>query len=135
MIPASKKLFSRKFISLIKKKPIGQLVISVSINSQSTDVKIEPIFRVSLYFPILVFCTSKSEFLKLTEKEIQILIELGNSKITSSKKHLLEKVWKYNPNIRTSTVETHIHRLRKKLIRFSKEKITIKYGRYGYYII
>ena len=58
---------------------------------------------------------TEDEFLKLTEKEIQILIELGNSKITSSKKHLLETVWKYNPDIKTSTVETHIHRLRKKL--------------------
>ena len=58
--------------------------------------------------------------IKLTEKEVQILIDLDNSKITSSKKHLLEKVWKYNPDIKTSTVETHIHRLRKKLLRYSK---------------
>ena len=82
-----------------------------------------------------LYSNDKSEFIKLTEKEVQILIELDNSKITSSKKHLLEKVWKYNPNIKTSTVETHIHRLRKKLLRFSQEKLTIKYGRYGYYII
>ena len=83
----------------------------------------------------ILYSNDKSEFIKLTEKEVQILIELDNSKIMSSKKHLLEKVWKYNPNIKTSTVETHIHRLRKKLIRFSQEKLTIKYGRYGYYII
>ena len=83
----------------------------------------------------ILYSNDKSEFIKLTEKEVQILIELDNSNITSSKKHLLEKVWKYNPNIKTSTVETHIHRLRKKLLRFTQEKLTIKYERHGYYII
>ena len=82
-----------------------------------------------------LYSSDKSEFLKLTEKEIQILIELENPKINSSKKYLLEKVWKYNDKIKTSTVETHMHRLRKKLIKFSKYELTIKYGKYGYNII
>ena len=89
-----------------------------------------------LFIPIekKLYSNDKTEFIKLTEKEVQILIELENPKITSSKKYLLAKVWKYNPNIKTSTVETHIHRLRKKLISFSEGKLTIKYGRNGYCI-
>ena len=99
----------------------------------------EEIIRIKnhILIPIdkILYSNDKSEFIKLTEKEVQILIELDNSKITSSKKNLLEKVWKYNPNTKTSTVETHIHRLRKKLTRFSQKKLTINYGRNGYYII
>ncbi len=99
----------------------------------------EEIIRIKNYILIPIdkklYSNDKSEFIKLTEKEVQILIELDNSKIMSSKKNLLEKVWKYNPNTKTSTVETHIHRLRKKLTRFSQAKLTINYGRFGYYII
>ena len=131
-IKSDKDFYLKKPVSLGK---IEQILYGLKNNKVSYN----EIIRIKKYILIPVdkklYSNDKSEFLKLTEKEIQILIELGNSKITSSKKHLLEKVWKYNPNIRTSTVETHIHRLRKKLIRFSKENITIKYGRYGYYII
>ncbi len=131
-IKSDKDFYLKKPVSLGK---IEQILYGLKNNKASYN----EIIRIKKYILIPVdkklYSNDKSEFLKLTEKEIQILIELGNSKITSSKKHLLEKVWKYNPNIRTSTVETHIHRLRKKLIRFSKENITIKYGRYGYYII
>ena len=131
-IKSDKDFYLKKPVSLGK---IEQILYGLKNNKASYN----QIIRIKKYILIPVdkklYSNDKSEFLKLTEKEIQILIELGNSKITSSKKHLLEKVWKYNPNIRTSTVETHIHRLRKKLIRFSKENITIKYGRYGYYII
>ena len=110
----------------------------MNLKNNKEDYK-EEIIRIKKYIlmPIdkKLYSNDKSEFIKLTEKEVQILIELDNPKINSSKKYLLEKVWKYNPNIKTSTVESHIHRLRKKLVRFSQEKLTIKYGRYGYYII
>ena len=82
-----------------------------------------------------LYSNDKRKFVKLTEKEVQILIALENSKTKSSKKDLLRKVWKYNSNIKTSTVETHIHRLRKKLQIFSQKKLNIKYGILGYYII
>ena len=131
-IKSDKDFYLKKPVSLSK---IEQILYELKNNKASY----KEIIRIKKYILIPVdkklYSNDKSEFLKLTEKEIQILIELGNSKITSSKKHLLEKVWKYNPNIKTSTVETHIHRLRKKLIRFSQEKLKIKYGRYGYYII
>ena len=123
------------------KKPVSLSKIEEIINEfkNSKERNKKEIIRIKKYILMpddkKLYSNDKSEFIKLTEKEVQILIELDNSKITSSKKHLLEKVWKYNPNIKTSTVETHIHRLRKKLLRFSQEKLTIKYGRYGYYII
>ena len=98
----------------------------------------EKIIRIKKYILIPIdkklYSNDKSEFIKLTEKEVQILIELANPKITSSKKYLLEKVLKYNPNIKTSTVESHIHRLRKKLVGFSQGNLNIKYGRSGYFV-
>ena len=50
----------------------------------------------------------------LTEKESQILdILLAEQKI--GKTELLEKVWGYNKDAETNTIETHIYRLRQKL--------------------
>ena len=132
-VRSDKKFYLKKPVSLNK---IEEIIGELKNNKASRK---EEIIRLKKFILIpvdkILYSNDKSEFIKLTEKEVQILIELGNSKISSSKKYLLEKVWKYNPNIKTSTVETHIHRLRKKLIRFSQEKLTIKYGRYGYYII
>ena len=132
-VRSDKNFYLKKPVSLNK---IEEIIDEFKNNKASHK---EEIIRIKKYILIpvdkILYSNDKSEFIKLTEKEVQILIELDNSKITSSKKYLLEKVWKYNPNIKTSTVETHIHRLRKKLLRFSQEKLTIKYGRYGYYII
>ena len=132
-VRSDKNFYVKKPVSLNK---IEEIIGELKNNKASRK---EEIIRLKKFILIpvdkILYSNDKSEFIKLTEKEVQILIELGNSKISSSKKYLLEKVWKYNPNIKTSTVETHIHRLRKKLLRFSQEKLTIKYGRYGYYII
>ena len=132
-VKSDKNFYLKKPVSLRK---IEEIIDELKNNEVSHK---EEIIRIKKYILIpadkILYSNDKSEFIKLTEKEVQILIELDNPKITSSKKHLLEKVWKYNPNIKTSTVETHIHRLRKKLLRFTQEKLTIKYERHGYYII
>ena len=132
-VKSDKNFYLKKPVSLSK---IEEIIDELKNNTVSHK---KEIIRIKKYILIpidkKIYSNDKSEFIKLTEKEVQILIELDNSNITSSKKHLLEKVWKYNPNIKTSTVETHIHRLRKKLLRFSQEKLTIKYKRHGYYII
>ena len=54
--------------------------------------------------------------LRLTEKESQIFNSLlDNSNTHISKKNLLKKVWSYNEDIDTHTLETHIYSLRKKI--------------------
>ena len=53
--------------------------------------------------------------LKLTEKEIEIILFL-NKKIVSQKTSVLEhEIWGYATKLETHTVETHIYRLRKKI--------------------
>lgn len=57
-----------------------------------------------------------SEVVKLTEKEISIIKYLyKNRDVYISKNELQENVWKYNNEVSTHTVETHIYRLRRKV--------------------
>tara|TARA_B100001540_G_scaffold315232_1_gene341981 strand:+ start:364 stop:936 length:573 start_codon:yes stop_codon:yes gene_type:complete len=53
--------------------------------------------------------------LKLTEKEIQIIVYLNSSKKPQNIESLQKKVWGHNSSLETHTVETHIYRLRKKI--------------------
>ena len=54
--------------------------------------------------------------LYLTDKENEIFqILLDNKNISLSKKQLLSKVWNYNEDIDTHTLETHIYTLRQKI--------------------
>ena len=58
----------------------------------------------------------KSEnVLKLTEREIDIIIFLKNENKPVKVNILQKKVWKYGEDLETHTVETHIYRLRKKM--------------------
>lgn len=55
------------------------------------------------------------DIIRLTEKETNILQYLYKSGKSVSKDVLLEKVWGYNSDIATHTLETHIYRLRQKI--------------------
>jgi stalled ribosome alternative rescue factor ArfA len=54
--------------------------------------------------------------LKLTEKEINTINYLSKSNKPVSIDELQGKVWSYQSDIETHTVETHIYRLRKKIL-------------------
>ena len=74
--------------------------------------------------------------LKLTEKEINTLIYLSKKKTQSvSINELQEKVWSYQSKLETHTVETHIHRLRKKIKEKFKDNNLIISTKNGYKII
>ena len=53
--------------------------------------------------------------LKLTEKEIDLILYLKSSGIEKNSFDLQKDIWKHSPNVETHTVETHIYRLRKKI--------------------
>ena len=53
--------------------------------------------------------------LKLTEKEIEIILYLNDKKIKHNVADLQKNIWGYSVNMETHTVETHIYRLRKKI--------------------
>ena len=69
---------------------------------------------------------SNKENLKLTEREIEIILFLQNSKTPQKIENLQRKVWGHNSNLETHTVETHIYRLRKKIFNtFSDDNFLI----------
>ena len=53
--------------------------------------------------------------LKLTEKEVNIILFLNNKKKPQKINILENKVWGHSSALETHTVETHIYRLRKKI--------------------
>ncbi len=72
--------------------------------------------------------------LKLTEKEINTIIYLSNSNQPISIKELQTAVWGYQSNIETHTVETHIYRLRKKILNTFKDQNFLTSKKDGYLI-
>ena len=61
--------------------------------------------------------SSKNVKLKLTEKEVNTIIYLSKVNKPISIDELQTKVWDYHSDIETHTVETHIYRLRKKILK------------------
>ena len=72
--------------------------------------------------------------LKLTEKEINTISYLSKSSESVSINELQEKVWSYQSDIETHTVETHIYRLRKKILNTFNDKKFIISKKNGYHI-
>ena len=71
---------------------------------------------------------NKKKELKLTEKEINIIIFLNEHKNPQSINNLQNKVWGYSFNLETHTVETHIYKLRKKILdKFGDANFIISY--------
>ncbi len=77
---------------------------------------------------------AKNIKLKLTEKEINTIIFLLKSNKPVSVNELQEKVWSYQSDIETHTVETHIYRLRKKISKTFDENEFIVSKKNGYQI-
>ena len=59
--------------------------------------------------------SNKKIELKLTEREIDIILHLNENELPQSVDMLQKKVWGHLFNLETHTVETHIYRLRKKI--------------------
>ena len=72
--------------------------------------------------------------LKLTEKEIEIILYLNNIKIKHNVADLQKYIWGYSTNMETHTVETHIYRLRKKISNLFKDESFILSHKNGYFI-
>ena len=72
--------------------------------------------------------------LQMTEKETNFLILFSKYDKPLSRNFVLKKVWKYSSESDTHTVETHIHRLRKKILEKFNDNNFIKNNKDGYYI-
>ena len=72
--------------------------------------------------------------IKLTEREVELIIFLKNASKPQNINTILKNVWGYSANIETHTVETHIHRLRKKFLKSFDDDDFIKNSQSGYTI-
>ena len=72
--------------------------------------------------------------LKLTEKEIEIILYLNDKKIKHNVADLQKNIWGYAVNMETHTVETHVYRLRKKISDLFKDEKFILSHKNGYFI-
>ena len=76
----------------------------------------------------------KNNKLKLTEREIQIILFLKKQKQPTNISILQKEVWGYAEESETHTVETHIYRLRKKIKKSFDDQSFIKSDKKGYFI-
>jgi DNA-binding response OmpR family regulator len=70
---------------------------------------------------------------KLTEKELELILTL-NKNNGLKKSFLLQKIWNHNSDLESHAFETHLHRLRKKIDKFFKDKNFIIEKNSSYYL-
>ena len=76
----------------------------------------------------------KEKKIKLTEKESNIILYISNSIKPVSIQDLQLNVWGYHSDLETHTVETHVYRLRKKILATFDDNDFIKSKKNGYQI-
>ena len=81
------------------------------------------------------FLSKNSLSLKLTEKETEIILYLHETKKNRDVANLKKNIWHYSEGMETHTVETHIYRLRKKILKNFDDKNFIISQKDGYQII
>ena len=117
-------------LTIIKlKKLINIQLIQIKFNQQSKiNIKGYELNLNSKFF-------SKNNLsLKLTEKEIEIILYLNEKKTKRAVSDLQKNIWGYSPDMETHTVETHIYRLRKKISdKFDDENFILSHKN-GYFI-
>ena len=88
-------------------------------------------YKIDLNSRYLIFNDQK---LKLTEKEANIITYLYKSHLPVKINQLQKEVWGFKSKLETHTVETHIYRLRKKILEIFKDNNFILSKKNGYKI-
>ena len=115
---------------------IFQLIEKVNIEFLKIQFNSQSELKINNYF---IDLNSRELFMnnikvRLTEKEINTIIYLFKSDKPVSVEELQKKVWDYQSDIETHTVETHIYRLRKKILTIFNDSQFIISKKNGYQI-
>ena len=116
-----------KFINLIERFNVQFLKVNFIEKSELNIGK----YKIDLNSRELIL---KKNVLKLTEKETNILIYLSKSNNAVGVDQLQSQVWQYHSDLETHTVETHIYRLRKKILNTFNDNNFILSRKNGYQI-
>ena len=76
----------------------------------------------------------RDKIIKLTEQEVKILLYLTKHKSPITVSKLQKDIWDYADDLQTHTVETHMHRLRKKFVNTFDDTNLILSQKDGYLI-
>jgi hypothetical protein len=101
-----------------------------NFHSQS-ELKIKKKYNLDINSRELIF---KDKKIKLTEKESNIILYISNSLKPVSIEDLQLNVWGYQSDLETHTVETHVYRLRKKILESFDDNDFISSKKNGYQI-
>ena len=115
---------------------ISKLIEKINIQSLKNQFNEKSEFRIGQYKIDLNSreLISANNSIKLTEKETNIIIYLSQSSDPVSIDQLQFSVWGYQSKLETHTVETHIYRLRKKILKQFNDKNFILSRKNGYKI-
>ena len=113
------KNINQKSVIYLDNKPINFISLIDKINTNLLKQRFSfqsniNIKNYSLNLNSRVISRNKNE-LKLTEREIEIILFLNDKKKPQNINILQKEVWSYVTDLETHTVETHIYRLRKKI--------------------
>ena len=106
-------------ISLLKNNYSGQS--NLKINNYSLNINSRELIK-------------NERSLKLTQKEVEVIVYLNNSHKSMPITSLQKEVWGHNSSLETHTVETHIYRLRRKISQKFGDNQFIKSVNDGYKI-
>ena len=109
---------------------ISKLIEKINIQSIKTQYNDKSKLKINQYTIDLNSrqLIEKNNKLKLTEKEANIIVYLSQSDYSVSVDQLQFDVWGYRSKLETHTVETHIYRLRKKILKkFNDSDFIISY--------
>jgi hypothetical protein len=116
--------------------PINRLIELINIHLLKLKFNYQSKISIKTYEMDLnsKFLSKNNINLKLTEKEIEIILYLSSKKTKQGVLNLQKDIWGYASDLETHTVETHIYRLRKKISsKFSDDKFILSHQD-GYYI-
>jgi DNA-binding winged helix-turn-helix (wHTH) protein len=127
---------SNQFVLNITPINISQLVEKINIEFLKIQFSSQSELKINNYIINLNSreLHMKSTKLRLTEKEINTIVYLSRSVKPVSVEELKEQVWSYQSDVETHTVETHIYRLRKKILNIFNDSQFILSEKNGYQI-
>ena len=134
----AEKIIDLKNIIRLNNLPITLIKLIEKINITSLKFNFQSQSRVKAKNYIIdinerKIIKNKNE-LKLTEREIEIILFLLNKKLPQNVDALQTEIWKQKKELETHTVETHIYRLRKKINEKFDDSNFIKSNEFGYFL-
>ena len=122
---------------LIKTLPIkiNELIEKINLRFLKNQFNNQSEIKIGKY--ILNLNSRKMNFneinLDLTEKECDLILFIQSNK-KANLKEIQKNVWGYTSDLETHTVETHIYRIRKKMIESFTDENFIKFDKKGYFL-